>query len=250
MKYSELLQFEPIKEVVKFDRFNESDYRQQLVKTFVFSKDYAENIIPFICNNLNIGSTEDTYGLQIVGNYGTGKSHLMSLFTLVAEDAGYLDLVSNDKAREALKLIAGQYKVLRFELGNTQDLWDIICYQLDIYLESIGVDYSISSDNTFDSYSVKLRKMMRAFEGRYPNQGLMIVIDEMLSYLKGRSDSSAKLNIDLAVLQAFGQMSDHSHLRIVFGVQELIYTAPEFQFAANMLNKVNDRFRQITITRR
>lgn len=249
MKYSELLQFEPISEVVKFDRLEDSDYRRQLVKTFVFSKDYADNIIPLIADNLNYNNTAETFGLQIVGNYGTGKSHLMSLFTLVAEDASYLDLVSNAKAREALEQIAGKYKVLRFEMGNTQDLWDIVCYQLDKFLTANGVDYSIYNDKTEDSYLVKLRKMMAAFEEKHPDHGLMVVIDEMLSYLKGRSDSVAKLNGDLAVLQALGQMSDHTKFRMVFGVQELIYNAPEFQSVSDMLNKVNDRFRQITITK-
>jgi hypothetical protein len=249
MKYSDLLQFEPINEVVKFDRLDDSDYCSQLVKTFVFSKDYADNIIPLICDNLNFNNTSDTFGLQIVGNYGTGKSHLMSLFTLVAENADFLNLVSNDKAREALAPIAGKYKVLRFEMGNTQDLWDIICYQLDKFLAANNVNYSIYNDKSAASYFAKLQKMMEVFEAVHSNKGLMIVIDEMLSYLKGRSDSVAKINADLAVLQALGHISDHTRFRIVFGVQELIYESPEFQAAKNMLNQVSDRFREITITK-
>lgn len=70
----------------------------------------------------------------------------------------------------------------------------------------------------------------------------------MLSYLKGRSGGAA-LNRDLAVLQGLGQSSDKSKFRMVFGVQELIYSAPEFQFAAQMLQKVNDRFKDLTITK-
>lgn len=250
MKYSDLLKFEPINEVVKFDRLEDSDYRKQLVRTFVFSQDYADHIIPFICDNLDYNNLSETFGLQIVGNYGTGKSHLMSLFTLVAEDADYLNLVTNDKAREALSQIAGKYKVLRFEMGNTQDLWDIICYQLDKFLSANGVDYSIYNDKTEDTYLVKLRKMMATFEEKYPNKGLMVVIDEMLSYLKGRSDSSAKLNMDLAVLQALGQMSDHTRFRMVFGVQEQLFeNSSDFQFVVDTLNKVKDRYKTIYITK-
>lgn len=36
---------------------------------------------------------------------------------------------------------------------------------------------------------------------------------------------------------------------MMFGVQELIYNSPEFQYAADMLNKVNDRYKDITITK-
>ena len=87
---------------------------------------------------------------------------------------------------------------------------------------------------------------MAAFEEKYPDKGFMLVIDEMLSYLKGRSEPS-KLNRDLAVLQALGQMSDRTHFRMVFGVQELIYRSPEFQFAKEMLSHVNERYVDLTI---
>lgn len=248
MKYSELLHFEPITEVVKFDRLNDVSYRESLVRTFVFSKEYEESIIPFICSNLDYTTTTDTFGLQIVGNYGTGKSHLMTLFTLIAEDSDYLSLVSNDKARKNLDKIAGKYNVLRFELGNSQELWSIVCYQIDKYLRSVGINYSITDACPLEPYAVQLSRMMAHYEAKFPDKGFLLVIDEMLSYLKGRS-ASDKLNRDLAVLQALGQVSDHSKFRIVFGVQEVIYNAPEFQFAGDMLNKVNDRYKQITITK-
>ena len=44
---------------------------------------------------LDLDSTQETRGIQVVGNYGTGKSHLMSLFSIIAEDAHYLDFLNN-----------------------------------------------------------------------------------------------------------------------------------------------------------
>lgn len=248
MKYSELIQFEPINEVVKFERLSSDDYRKSLVRNFVFSQTYEKTIIPQLCKNLDYTASYDTYGLQIVGNYGTGKSHLMSLFSLVAEDESLLPLVQNESARKVLGNIAGKYKIIRFELGSDDELWRLVCYQIDKQLSEWGVNYSIMNDTTPDGYTEKLKRMMAQFENAFPDKGLMIVIDEMLSYLKGRSGSD-KLNRDLAVLQALGQVSDHSKFRMVFGVQELIYNSPEFGFASDMLNKVNDRFRQIEITK-
>lgn len=248
MKYRDLIQFEPINEVVKFDRLQEDNYRQSLVRDFVFSSSYEKTIIPELCRNLDYTASYDTYGLQIVGNYGTGKSHLMSLFSLIAENADYLPLVSNESSRKVLGNIAGKYKTIRFELGSDDELWRIVCYQIDLKLREWGIEYSILNDNAPDMYADKLKRMMAHFEEQFPNKGLMIVIDEMLSYLKGRATDD-RLNRDLAVLQALGQMSDHSKFRMVFGVQELIYNTPQFQFAANMLGRVNDRYRQITITK-
>lgn len=246
MKYRDLIQYDPIDEIIKFSKLSSDDYRTKIVKDFVCSKAYEEYIIPQICAKLDLSSTIETKGIQIVGNYGTGKSHLMSLFTIIAEDERYLDLLQSQKAKERLATIAGKYKVYRFELGNSQELWDIVTYKIDMALAEWGVSYSISDDTTPASYSEKLEKMMAAFEEVYPDKGFMIVIDEMLSYLKGRSQPD-KLNRDLAVLQALGQMSDRTHFRMVFGVQELIYTTPEFQFAKDMLSHVNERYADLTI---
>ena len=248
MKYADLIQFEPINEVVKFDRLSDTEYRKSLVRNFVFSDAYEKSIIPAICRNLDYTTSAETFGIQIVGSYGTGKSHLMSLFSLVAEDKSYLDLVGSETAKQDLNKIAGKYKTIRFELGNDQELWDIVCYRIDEGLKALGIDYSIAADTSLRSYAEKISVMMAFFEQKYPDHGLMIIIDEMLSYLKGRSGSDA-LNRDLAVLQGLGQASDKSKFRMVFGVQELIYNAPEFQFAAQMLQKVNDRFKDLTITK-
>lgn len=253
MKYSELIQFEPITEVVKFDRTGEAEYQKTLVKTFVFSKSYKEHLIPTMVKNLRLAdgsgrhSRNETFGLQVVGNYGTGKSHLMSLVSLIAENAELLPFVEEEAPRKALADIAGSFKVLRFELGNTESLWEIITFQLEQYLETLNISFTFEGHGP-KSYADKIQLMMAEFEEAYPDKGLLVVIDEMLAYLKGRS-SPDKLNQDLAVLQALGQACDKTKFRFVFGVQEMIYQSSEFQFAAQMLNKVNDRYHDILITK-
>lgn len=253
MKYRDLIQFEPINEVVQFDLIKngneeeKANYKRSLVSNFVFSETYEKVIIPEICRNLDYTVGYETFGLQIVGNYGTGKSHLMSLFSLVAEDSELLPLVKSESARQVLSNIAGRYMIIRFELGSTEELWNIVCEQIDDTIATWGMNYFIAADNK-GMYRDRLNRLMAAFEEAFPGKGLMIVIDEMLSYLKGRATDD-RLNRDLAVLQALGQMSNHSKFRMVFGVQELIYNTAQFSFAADMLGRVNDRFRQITITK-
>lgn len=247
MKYKDLLNFEPITEVVKFSRTGESDYQQSLVKTFVFSNTFKDVLLPLMVRNIDFNHSGESFGLQVVGNYGTGKSHLMSLISILAEDASLLDLVNEEKAKKDLKPIAGKFKVLRFELGNTESLWEVITYRLEHYLKSIGVNFSFKGHGP-KPYFDKLLLMMAEFEEKYPDKGLLVVIDEMLAYLKGRS-AADKLNQDLAVLQALGQACDKSKFKFMFGVQEMIYQSPEFQFAAEMLQKVNDRYKDIMITK-
>ena len=254
MKYKELLNFEPITEIVKFSRTGDLDYQKSLIQTFVFSDTCKNVLLPLIVKNLDYSNSKDdngkikeTFGLQVVGNYGTGKSHLMSLFSLIAEHSELVELVSDSKAKTDLQTIAGKFVVLRFELGNTESLWEVITFQIENHLASLGVTFSFDGHGP-KAYFDKLQLMMAEFEEKFPYKGYLIVIDEMLAYLKGRSTPD-KLNQDLAVLQALGHACDSSKFKFVFGVQEMIYHSPEFQFAAEMLQKVNQRYRDILITK-
>jgi hypothetical protein len=247
MKYKELINFEPITEVVKFSETHKTDYQKNLVKTFVFSNTFKDHLLPLMVRNLDFNATGESFGLQVVGNYGTGKSHLMSLVSLIAENEDLLDLVKEEKPRKSLKSIAGKFKVLRFELGGTESLWDYVTYKVEEYFETLGIKFSFEELGK-KMYQEKLKIMMGEFEEKFPDKGFMIVIDEMLAYLKGRSTPD-KLNQDLQALHALGQTCDSSKFKFIFGVQELIYHSPEFQFAAEMLQKVNDRYKDIMITK-
>ena len=250
MRYNDLIQFDPIVEVVKLHLLENEENCKRLVRTFVYSDAYISqkpkgNILR-MCDNLDYSNPEEHFGIQVVGSYGTGKSHLMSLVSIVAEDENYLQYVSNDIAKQALKKIAGRYNVIRFELGATESLWKLVCYQIDKYLQSHGVNYSIMNDNTPDMYIDKLQRMMAAYEAVVPDKGLLIIIDEMLAYLRGRSDG-ADLNQDLQVLQALGQRCDGSKFRIICGVQEQLFDNPNFSFVSETLNHVHKRFEQMII---
>lgn len=247
MKYSELIQFEPITEVVKFSETHKSDYQKNLVKTFVFSRAFEEHLIPLMMTNLDFSRTGESFGLQVVGNYGTGKSHLMSLVSLIAENEELLPLVQADKPKKDLSAIAGKFKVLRFELGGTESLWEFVTFKVEEFFKNLDIEFSFDGHGVI-TYADKLKLMMADFEAKFPDKGFLIVIDEMLAYLKGRSTPD-KLSQDLQVLQALGQACDSSKFKFIFGVQEMIYHSPEFQFAAEMLQKVNDRYKDIMITK-
>lgn len=247
MKYKDLINFEPITEVVKFQHTNKTEYQNTLVKTFVYSETIKNHLIPLMIRNLDFNYTGESFGLQVVGNYGTGKSHLMALISLVSENAELLSLIKEEKPKKDLSAIAGKFKVLRFELGNTESLWEIISDQIEGFFQTLGISFSFDGHGP-KPYAVKLNLMMAEFEEKFPDKGFLIVIDEMLSYLKGRSTPD-KLNQDLQVLQALGQACDSSKFKFIFGVQEMIYHSSEFQFAAEMLQKVNDRYKDIMITK-
>lgn len=82
MNYKDLIQFEPIESVVQLRNADELDGAKQLVSTYVISDEMAERLSTLVFPNLQFDQVTDNKGLLIVGNYGTGKSHLMSVLTL------------------------------------------------------------------------------------------------------------------------------------------------------------------------
>lgn len=246
MKYRDILHFEPITEVIQFDLLDKRDYQLDILRNFVYPDYFLETIIPQIVNNLRFDG-RDKHSIQIVGNYGTGKSHLMSLIILTAQDADNLKELRNDQAKVILEPIAGKFMVHRFELQTEKGLWSVVTDQMQRFLDANGVDYRFDSDSN-KMYNEQLDEMMAAFEDKYPDKGFLLVIDEMLSYLEGQA-AIGMLDRNLQVLQALGQQCARGHFGFMFGVQEMIYHSNKFAFAAEMLLKVKDRYRDLTIRR-
>lgn len=82
MKFSELVSFEPIESVIQLREANNHEEAKRLVRTYVISDRMATNLNEIILPQLKLDTTLDNKGLLIVGNYGTGKSHLMSLISV------------------------------------------------------------------------------------------------------------------------------------------------------------------------
>jgi len=246
MKYKDLIQFEPITTVVKLVNAGEQSIAESLIKTFVFSKKMQEDLREVIIKNLITEPTYETQGIQVVGSYGTGKSHLMSLVSAIAENADLVKLIQNDDLKNAFNPIAGKYKVLRFEIGTDKPLKDIVFAQVERYLKKEGVNFKFDDDSHF-SWKELIQQMMAEFEIQFPKQHFLIVIDELLEYLKGRKPN--ELQNDLMLLRQLGEACDNSRFKLMFGVQELLYRSPEFQFQADMLNKIEDRYSDLIITK-
>ena len=100
MKYGDLIQFEPIETVVQLRNADQAETAKQLVSTYVISEEMAEKITSFVIPDLQFDSPSDNKGLMVVGNYGTGKSHLMSVLSAMAEDRGTLSLIRNGPCRK------------------------------------------------------------------------------------------------------------------------------------------------------
>lgn len=247
MHYGDLIQFEPIESVIQLLDANRPDEAKKLVSTYVISDDMAERISKLIIPQLSFDEAVDHKGVLVVGNYGTGKSHLMSVLSLVAEDAAYVPMIRHPKVAESAGAIAGKFKVHRIEVSSQMSLRDIITQQLEVFLEKHGVSFAFPPADKVINNKSAFEEMMAAFAEVHPNQGVLLVVDEFLEYLRSRKDHD--LVLDLSFLREIGEVTKHLRFRFVAGVQEAIFDSSRFQHVADSLRRVKDRFSQVLLAR-
>ncbi len=249
MRYGDVVQFDPIETVVQLRDADDTAEARDLVASYVISEEMAERLETTVFSQLQFDEPADQKGVLVVGNYGTGKSHLMSLISAVAEHADLADVISNPKVVEDSARVAGRFKVVRTEIGAvTMDFREFVCSQLEEALLGWGIDYRFPARDEIPNHKIAFDDMMAAFEEDFPDHGLLLVVDELLDYLRTRRDQ--ELILDLNFLREIGEICKGSRFRFVAGVQEAIFDSPRFQFAADTLLRVKDRFEQFLIARR
>jgi len=121
----------------------------------------ADRLCDLVFPQLQYAKPQDNRGLLIVGNYGTGKSHLMSVISSIAENEEFSALLTNEKVRQAAPVIAGKFKVVRLEIGSTEmSLRDIITGHLEQVLAEWGVTYQFPPADKIRENKTGFEKMM------------------------------------------------------------------------------------------
>ena len=140
MKYGDLIQFDPIETVIQLRDADKMSEAKQLVSTYVISDEMAEKLTTIVFPQLQFERPADNKGILVVGNYGTGKSHLMSVISAIAEHASLTTSLETPKVSDSAASIAGKFKVVRTEIGaTTMSLRDILVAELEEHLANLGI---------------------------------------------------------------------------------------------------------------
>ena len=157
-------------------------------------------------------------------------------------------VVKDKDVAKAAKAISGKFKVVRLELPATKkSLRNIICGRLEDFMANEGLSFSFPADDQVDSNKDDLSNMMAQFSEKYPDHGLLLVVDELLDYLRSRKQHD--LILDLGFLREIGEVCKLIRFRFIAGLQESLFDNPKFQFVAESLRRVKDRFEQVRIVR-
>src|SRR5690606_27330099 len=124
---------------------------------------------------------------------------------------------------------------------------EIIVSELEEHLAAMGIRYTFPDASQIPNNKRAFEEMMAAFHQAYPDHGLLLVVDELLDYLRSRRDQ--ELILDLNFLREVGEVCKDLRFRFMAGVQEAIFDSHRFTFVADQLRRVKDRFEQILIAR-
>lgn len=251
MLYRDLIEFDAIESVKQLRGGSGLADARDDVRTYVISERMRETLTELILPQLrfdNPGLEGGHKGILIVANYGTGKTHLMSTIAGVAEHAELAADLTDSATAKAAEAVAGQLKVIRVEIGAVEtSLRDILTSELSKGMAALGVEFAFPAAGSISNNKDALADMMAAFEAQHADKGLLLVIDELLDYLRTRKD--AQLILDLGFLRELGEFVADSRFRIIAGIQEALFDNPRFANAQNELRRVRDRYSQARISR-
>jgi hypothetical protein len=246
MKYADLFTLNPIETVIKIDAADKKSEARRLIETFVITPSMGQAIDDVALPQLDFDNGVEGKGIFVVGNYGTGKSHVMSFLSLIAEDAEYLQYLKNPEWKPKLERFAGKYKVKRCEIGGvTASLYWILTDELQTFAKKCGFDFQFKDQNQLSNIKTEFARFMTEFDVHCPGQGLMLIIDEMLEFLRSRTDID--LVLDLSVLRTLGEFCDGSRFVFMVGVQQSLFNNPRFNHVAAEINRVKQRYHDFVI---
>jgi hypothetical protein len=136
-------------------------------------------------------------------------------------------MLQHPKVAEAAEAIAGKFKVHRIEISSEMSLREIVTGELMLFLDKLGVDYAFPPADQVVNNKAAFEAMMAAFAEVYPDHGVLLVVDELLDYLRSRKDHA--LVLDLSFLREIGEVCKHLRFRFVAGVQEAVFDSSRFR---------------------
>ena len=246
MQYDELFTLHPIETVIQIDAADKKSEAKRLVETFVITPSLGEAITEVALPQLDFENAAEGKGIFVVGNYGTGKSHLMSFLSILAEDAAYLPNVCGSEWQEKLAAFAGKYRVKRCQIaGSTMNLYEIVAEQLTQLAQGCGFAFAFADQRKVVNVKTEFTRFLVAFDAAQPGKGVLLIVDELLHFLQSRNDPD--LVLDLSVLQALGEFSSGSRFVFMAGLQQSLFNNPRFHNVATDLNRVKQRFYDFVI---
>ena len=239
----DLIHFEEVEEVIKLRK---EERAREYVETYVISESLRRNLLYML--QMLSGASHKSF--NVVGNYGTGKSHFLAFVAALLEHPEYRGAVRDEAVREAATALNRRYKVVKFELGAAAEVslrhifFDQLRRQLlERYdIEVREIDLAADYDN-----KKNIQDILADLKAVDPEAGLVVIVDEISDFLKQKGREA--MSYDIALLRELGEVSQDSDFLYIGAMQEHVFTNPKYVDQAESIARVNQRFVTVTITK-
>lgn len=243
MQIKELFNFEDIQQVVAIGNI---ENEQEMVEKFVISPNLKEDLLEFL-EYLKGNKPEKNTSVDVIGNYGTGKSHLLTFLSLILSNPEMVQYIQDEDIKNEFSRLDNEFLVVKYELpGQDISLEKVFLYRVKKQLKE-NYDVDISSINTDEKDPKELvEEILLKIKEKYPNKGLIVIFDEYSDFLK--SKESFKQNRDLQFTRQIAECSKNQDFILMLSMQEYIFSNPEYKDKADLINKIEKRFLKFNIT--
>jgi len=246
-KIKELIDFEEIKDVIDIDSDLETDEAKRiLVKDYIISKGLKPNITD-IAEDI---SKSKHKSVQIIGGYGSGKSHLLGWLVSLFENQELVGDITDEEVKAKYnELLNRDFAVVQFELQpGVSALSDFFFDRIEEQLkEKYGIEVPVRDTTKAPDFKKDIKDIIDKIKEKDPRTGFVVVIDEISDFLKQKNKE--QINRDMQFLRILGQVSQSMDFLFIGSMQENVFTNPKYVDEAESFGRVSERFYQVNISR-
>lgn len=239
-------EFKEIKDVIDIDSdLKESNRQKEIVSSFIISESLERQIMEFFEN-----LSKPTHKARtVIGNYGSGKSHLVGFLVSLVENPELGEYINNSAVQKAVKTFKRKFLTVQFELQSGQVELKRWFYGKIRQQLKAKHNLEIPVFDTLKDFDDKenIIKIIEKVKSKQPEAGLLIVIDEISDFLASKQKEDMKA--DLQFLRVIGQVCQDQDLMFIGSMQEDVFSSPKFKDVASEIGRIGERFQNIIIHR-
>ncbi len=256
MIIADLVQVPAVRTVIKLADLADGDLRRSMMESFIVTEEAA-----FILSGI-LGRMEkkEPQGFFVIGNYGSGKSHLLNVLSLLLSDGEARQIFREGAARcrqDSSVLLRGAeqtaaspplvVEISLVEHSNREYLEHIVLSRTEKLLAQRAGKSDLPPGAPASSPLPALRDLprqeaFRALQETLQQQGyngLVLLIDELSEFLRSKENARV-YNEDIRFLQYLGEFAETIPAWIVATMQENIENTGAL--SGEMLHKIKDRY--------
>lgn len=245
-KIKELVTFQEIKDVIDIDSDIETvEEKKSIVSEYIISKRLKEYLI-HIAKNLSMPNHKS---LQVIGGYGSGKSHMLAwLVSLLENHELVSEIKDSDVKDEYEQALNRNFAVVQFELQpGKSSLSDYFFQRVRKQLrEKHSIEIPKFDTSDAPDYKDFIQTIVEKVKEKDPKMGFVVIIDEISDFFKQKSQTQKER--DNQFLRILGQVSQAADFLFIGSMQENVFTSEKYIDNAVSFGRVSERFETITIS--